>query len=162
MNFPGTTLIEVIIYLALSMIIITGTGRLMINTYTSIASHTKRNDTLIQLSCALQYFAHDVTNATSMGFTPKVLASNQCIFTLDGTDCGWLVKKGRLMRYRGHYDVPRGTWRHRSVSMIAGTGTNLALAYIFKNTILTGIHCTLRNDAIKVSQFICTKGAYYE
>ena len=159
MNRPGTTLIEAIIYLAVSMLIISGINQLMVNIYTSLITHSQRSDTLITLACALHNITHDITQAADEGFTVRVCTPDRCIFSLDGSDCGWLITKGGLMRYRGHYDTRSGTWRKRSISMIAGKGTHLVCRYIPN---LIGIECTVRKGSCSITQFISTHRRCYE
>ncbi len=154
MSKTGTTLIEVLLYLLLSMMILTGTSQLILSTYSSVQNHIKRADSLIQLSCALSYFARDIKKANREGFRVVDLRKDRCIYHVEGKDYGWLLKKGRFMRYAGHYNSTTNKWHNVSVSMLASSVQAIVFTYTYTSGAVTGIACELTSDSSHLSVFI--------
>ena len=160
MNKPGLSLFEVLIYLLISMFIITGTSRVLFNLYTSLQSHRGRQESLIDLGCALGYVTRDLKNSYQEGgYVYKVLEPKRLIFSVRGKDYGWLIKKTKLMRYQGQYSVSTGSWKHLSVSMIASI-TGGTFIYTMKGSILIGIQCSLSHKTSDLSTFIAMSSVH--
>ena len=150
----GISLIEVLLYLLLSMSIITYTSRLLLITYRSALRHMKRHDSFIQISCALSYLASDIKKARCEGFNAGELGPECCIFKLGNYDCGWLLKRGRLMRYRGHYNTTTKKWSKLSVSLIVSQISSISFLYETKNGVLQGIACDITSHTDSLGLFI--------
>ena len=138
----------------------TGTSRVLFNLYTSIQSHRGRQESLIDLGCALSYLTKDLKKAyqnEGEGCSFKVLEPKRLIFQIQGKDYGWLIKKNRLMRYQGRYNKITNSWQHLSVSMIASI-TGGSFSYRRTGLLLEGIRCTLSSKNNLLRTFIATRG----
>ncbi len=138
----------------------TGTSRVLFNLYTSIQSHRGRQESLIDLGCALSYLTKDLKKAyqnEGEGCSFKVLEPKRLIFQIQGKDYGWLIKKNRLMRSHGQYSSTTDSWKHLSVSMIASITGGL-FSYRRAGQMLIGIQCSLSCKAQQLTTFIAVKG----
>lgn len=155
----GSSLIEVLLYVLLSMMISIGTLYLTMQVYKASRDHMSRQDDLLQLGCALSCLVKDIHDASLEPFHLRSEAGDCLIFRRGEADCGWFVKKGRLMRYTGEYNPYTQSWAHRSVSMIAGSAASLSISYSYRKGVLVGVTCRLKSAHHQLEQFSATGSA---
>ena len=141
MNKRGLTLIELLIYLAISVLLVTLLCSLMISLFTSAQQRAKANDTALTLSVALMTIARDIKSHSSARI--KECGLHYCIITRDGKDLGWIYKKGKLMRYTGHYNVLTKKWAQVGSSQLARPVHEVLFTYHWQGALLKGISCRL-------------------
>ncbi len=136
---PGTTLIEVLLYLMLSSMVLVGTMSIVMHLYSFITEHIRREDELMQLASGLACLRHDIHEFSSL----KEYRAHRLIGTLKGRDCMWWVKKKRLIRSYGTYDQQKRMFYPHSHSLIAASVSSLSCTYSVHNGVVVGVTCTL-------------------
>ena len=145
MHKKGLTLIELLIYLAISVLLITVLCSLMVSLYTSAQQRSHANDTALTLSVALMTIARDIKNRPHALI--KECSSHHCIITKNDKDLGWVYKKGKLMRYTGHYNLLTKKWASVASSQLS----RLDEVDFACNS--QGICCTLSKDHITLTLY---------
>ncbi len=153
MNRNGLSLIELMIYLAISMLVVTLFCSLMIALYTSAQQRAHSNDTALTLCIALNTIAQDSKRFTGI----KEASAHRCIITTEDKDLGWVFKKGKLMRYAGYYNTTTRKWAHVSSSQLAAGLTQVQFSYECLSKCqgghLIGIQCHLTKNNISLTQY---------
>lgn len=74
------------------------------------------------IAVARAYFLleRDLAHAPADLTSWKKRSPSECIFSTSAGDCGWLLKRDRLVRTKGFYNQNRGVWSdaHESVALL--------------------------------------------
>jgi hypothetical protein len=115
----GITHIELLLYIALSLFLQVLTLSISTQIPLLISHEIQRNERSISSLLALLQWDDDLKKAvTENRCKIKLLKSSACIFTVHEKDCGWVAKKGLLIRYEGIYDELSCRWKHISSSRV--------------------------------------------
>ncbi len=149
MNRKGLTLIELMVYIVLSMMLTTLLCLLGLSVYRTAQQRAQANDDVLMLSIALHRIARDL----KQGFAIKEASKHRCIVTVNKKDLGWVYKKGKLMRYTGHYNMLTQKWSHVGSSQLATSVDDIKFTYDWHDTLLKGISCQLSKSHITLKLY---------
>ncbi len=152
MTKSGMTLLEIAIYLFLSMLSLTLASSLIISLVSSARHATEINETALELSIALHHLAEDLKCAQYL----KELGNTSCIMATSAGDIGYVAKQGNLMRYSGLYTHSTKTWSRRSSSLLAYGLDKIRFRYSNSQDNVHEVHCQLvkRNQSYELYQGI--------
>lgn len=117
MHKPGFTLLEMLVYIALSILSISLLSMALGGIYTHIMSAITTTNQRIQVHVALKCMEKDIMQASSI---VKCLPDQiiVCNSTRDRF-IGWMVVANKLIRRCGVYDVLTHTWKQRISQKLA-------------------------------------------
>lgn len=140
----GTSLLEVVVYLACCVLISTLAGHMILSVHKTIHDRRVAMDAALSGSLALNRMLEDLKKASVHHERWKLREKDAVIFSLNHQDCGWFVSKGRLIRVTGIYNKHTTTWSERAVSVILDSVESLSFAYRHNTpTILAGVKISL-------------------
>jgi type II secretory pathway component PulJ len=118
MNKAGFSIIEFLIYLAISALIFMGVFRYFNSVQKSFATVKESALMMGWLHGACDIMAHD-----SMGADCNQAlwhcTSDECVFKTVSGAVGWQLKKNRLYRIAGSYDFVNKKWQQRRKTIVA-------------------------------------------
>jgi hypothetical protein len=148
----GLTLIELLVYMALSLLLITLTGSLGIPFYSSALKRTHTIDRALEMSVALHCMARDIKGNDKIEF--KEQRDQVCIITQNGVDIGWLYNKGMLLRCVGQYEKASNEWKSSAKSLLATGLHKVKFSYHTSCNKKCSVSCYLESGSISLEQYI--------
>jgi type II secretory pathway component PulJ len=136
-NNKGFSLIECLLYCAISALLIT----ISMHSFVAIQTHNKKElariKQSIELANALSLIIRDFEQSTSVVSTRE--DANIC--SLPHTDVGWYVHTGWLVRYQGVYNSNTSTWHCCTENKVASHIKHCSIEQKFQS-----VTCTLTDD----------------
>lgn len=115
----GITLVEFIIYLTISLFLISSLFSWIVNTGIPLMHASKKNNIVAQTYSALQVFTRDVKQAPAIKQNWKKITDLELIWHTDTTDIGWQLTGNRLIRSVGIYNETTRQWTKKVSSLVA-------------------------------------------
>ena len=125
----GTTLFEVVVYIACCLVICSLAGHLSLTLRKTAQERIQIADTWVSLSLALNRLVDDLKRAPCNPLYWKKRMKTEIIFSLNGNDYGWLLNKGRLIRITGMYNTDLEKWSKRATSVILNSVEMLSFRF---------------------------------
>lgn len=118
MNKPGFSLLEFLIYLAISTLIFIGVFRYFNSVQKSFAQVKESALMMGALHGACDIMAHD-SMCADCNPSSWYCTLDECVFQTASGAVGWQLKKNRLYRIAGSYDFAHKKWQQRRKTIIA-------------------------------------------
>ncbi len=119
----GSSLIEVLVYLACSVLLCSLVGQLMLGLRQAAYERSQALDEWVELAIALNQLLDDLKYAPKDLSLWKRAARNEVIFPLRHTDCGWCIDRKRLVRVTGKHFF--NGWSGRATSVVMESAQKL-------------------------------------
>lgn len=146
MRRSGSSLIECVVYIAISALIMTFIGMITVKLYTTLRHITYKSDEYIRLYAIIDAYARDVSEAAQEGW--EVLPRS-CSFFRNHQKCYWWCEGNRLMRSY-----------NKAVSVVAYTIDHFENEIYTHKGMVVGLGVCCGYKAYRVKRFIAlTAGA---
>jgi type II secretory pathway component PulJ len=140
----GFVLFEYMIAFVCSAMMIIMVASVMGELYVRITHYSAGCITTIELARAWFLLEHDLAGAPADNTLWKKRSPSEFIYSTSQEDCGWSVKRDRLLRTRGFYDASRGLW-HSSHETVALLGVQrFAVRWVMDGGRIGGYEVTLQ------------------
>lgn len=120
MKMGGFVLFEYMIAFSCSVLLLAIITSIFGELYIRSSRYSEQCIATIEMSRAWFLLERDLAYAPSDILLWKKRAPTEFAYSTSSGDCGWLMKRDRLLRIRGFYDAGRGSWHqaHETVALI--------------------------------------------
>lgn len=126
----GFTLIEMMVYMAGSLVLIAVFLGFMYRMYASLRIVSIHTQNYVHDALAFNRLLEDMMRAPAACASYKKIAEHEIIFVGADGDCGWRLKKGKLVRLRGSYTAATDMWREKVTSVVAHKIKDLSFTFV--------------------------------
>lgn len=138
----GTSLVEVLIYIACTVVMCSLAGQLAYSISKVARERSHIIDSFVQATLALERLLNDIKHTDSHHW--KKTERSALIFSRESDDCGWFIERGRLVRVTGAYDIGTQQWSKRGTSVLLDSIEAIIVEFYYdKQQILTGVRVGL-------------------
>lgn len=143
----GFSLIESLVYLSLSMVLITLFVTVLSSFYNNSKLHNQRTSRYLDMVIGFDHLLDDLKNASSNKLSWKKISDDELIFCSSDFDSGWLIKSNRLIKYCGNFDSKKKNWSKKSMSLVMQQVHKIKfIVHRNKNQDILGIKCSIDGD----------------
>ena len=155
-NLLGTSLVEILVYIACTVLTCSLAGQLAYTVSKNGRERSRHADAWIQIALALHQILDDIKLTSSDPLIWKKRDASNFIFSRSGIDCGWCIERGRLVRITGIYNSLLQSWSKRATSVILDAVELLEFDYRYSSQApfaLIGIrtHLAMKNGTKIIS-----------
>jgi hypothetical protein len=155
----GFTLVEALVYIAGSAILAVAISSIISMLVSISTTRARLSDTYINSWIAHCRIVQDLKTAPGDRSLWKKLGPHEVIWqTIQGSDCGWSLRKARLIRSIGLFNAMRQAWDKRTTSIAADATDQLLFTVEYTDDIVHGVVCTLTRAKNTISCFVCVSG----
>jgi type II secretory pathway component PulJ len=149
-NYQGFSLFECLLYLSMSMLVITQLFEYVVSTQQQIKTFTRKANASLSWLIAHDILLRDLITAPSQ--RPCWLQSNPAeLFWVcsDGTAYKWYIKDAKMIRVSGIYDAVGNQWKKSTKSTVAENMIQFSVNFIENGNAVRAIilHIQGKNDA---------------
>ncbi len=115
----GFLVFEFLIYLFLSILLVTLCLHWAINLYVPMMFRSRQSNTIVSFYAACDLIARDIRMAPSDRSLWKKIDPSTLIWHTNDGDIGWFYNdQGKLTRFQGSYDATAGVWHKKVQSTV--------------------------------------------
>lgn len=152
----GTSLVEVLVYIACTVLTCSLAGQLAYTVSKNGRERSRQADSWVQIALALHHILDDIKLTSSDPIQWKKIEQSALIFSRSGIDYCWCVERGRLVRITGIYNSLLQSWSKRATSVILDAVELLKFDYRYSAQALFALigiraHLALKNGTKIIS-----------
>ncbi len=139
----GFTLLECLIYIAVTALLVMLVTHFFMTTCIEIITHNQLMNNLTWAYSAQELLTRDLETVPYKDGLWKKACCSEIIFTRDAVDIGWSLKNRQLRRTQGQYDVRTARWTQSTTNLVIDKVVNLTFKLIKIKNITRALSYTL-------------------